>query len=116
MKRTAEFVLGLIGGILGILASLSGVLFGAVATAMNVDAGGVVSGASWGALILSILGIVGASMIKKKTLVASIFLLVAAIGGFICLSVIYVIPAILLLIAGIMGLVRKDNSGTGASS
>jgi hypothetical protein len=114
MKRTAEFVLGLIGGILGILAALSGVFFGAVATALQVDGGGAVSTASWVAVALSILGIIGAAMIKSKTGLASIFLLIAGIGGFICISALYILPGVLLLIAGIMGLVRKDKSAAGA--
>jgi hypothetical protein len=114
MKRTAEFVLGLIGGIFGVLAAFSGVFFGAVATALEVDSGGVVSAASWVAVVLSILGIIGSAMIKNKTTLGSIFMLIAAIGGFICISVLYTLPGVLLLIAGIMGLVRKDKSAAGA--
>ncbi|MGZ4032680.1 MAG: DUF4064 domain-containing protein [Tumebacillaceae bacterium] len=114
MKRTAEFVVGLIGGILGILAALSGVFFGAIATALEVDGGNVVSGASWIAVALSVIGIIGAAMVKNKTMLASILMLIAAIGGFICISMLFILPGVLLLIAGIMGLVRKDRSTAGA--
>jgi hypothetical protein len=114
MKRTAEFVVGLIGGILGILAGLSGVFFGAVATAFEVDGGSMVSGASWIAVALSVLGLIGAAVVKNKTMLGSILMLIAAIGGFICISFLYILPGVLLLIAGIMGLVRKDRSTVGA--
>jgi hypothetical protein len=107
MSRTVEMVLGMIGGILGICAALFGVLVGGVATAMEVESGALVSGASWLAMLFSILGIVGAAMVKSKTRMASIFMIVAAVVGFLCISFFYLLPTILLLIAGIMGLVRK---------
>lgn len=114
MKRTGEFVLGLIGGIIGILAGLSGTFLGALAQAFNVDQAGTVSTAAWVAVLLSVIGLIGACIVKRRTMLASIFMLVAGIGGFICLSMLYIVPGILLLIAGIMGLVRKDRTLSGA--
>ncbi|ASS76210.1 hypothetical protein CIG75_15520 [Tumebacillus algifaecis] len=108
MKRTAEFGLGLAGGILGILFALAGVFFGEVAQSLAVEEGGLVAGLSWIALLFSVLGIIGAVLVRKKTVLASILMLVAAIGGFVCISFFYILPGILLIIAGIMGLVRKD--------
>lgn len=112
MKRTGEFVLGLIGGIIGILASLSGTLFGALATSMGVDQGGAVSTASWIALVLSVLGLIGACIVKKNSTLASIFMLIAGIGGFICISMLYIVAGILFVIAGVMGLVRRDKTAS----
>ncbi|WP_333860369.1 hypothetical protein [Clostridium sp.] len=57
-KRTAEFVLGLIGGIFGIIAGI----------------------------------------------------MAMTIGGIICVSYFYILSGILLIIPGIMGLVKKDQS------
>ena len=34
---------------------------------------------------------------------------IAAIGGFICISFIYILPAVLLLIGGLMGIFRKES-------
>lgn len=110
LKRTAEFVMGLIGGILGILAGFMGVFVGSIATALEVDQGGFVSGASWIAILLSVLGIVGAGLVKSKTKAASILMLIAAVGGFFCIGLLYLLPGILLLIAGIMGLARKGEA------
>jgi hypothetical protein len=62
------------------------------------------------ALVLSILGIVGAVLVKKKAVVGSILMLIAAIGGFICLSWTYIVSAVLFLIAGLLGLFRKVES------
>ncbi|MBL0386477.1 DUF4064 domain-containing protein [Tumebacillus sp. ITR2] len=107
MKRTAEFVMGLIGGIVGILCGFSGVLLGSVAASLQVDGSGTVSTASWIAIAVSVLGIVGAGIVKKSTKLGSLFMLIAAVVGFICISFFYTVPAILFLIAGIMGFARK---------
>jgi hypothetical protein len=112
LKRTAEFSLGLIGGILGIIAGLIGAFVGEVATAMAVEEGGLVAGLSWFSLLFSILGIVGAAIVRTKTVLASVLMLVAAVGGFVCISFFYILPGLLLVIAGIMGLVRKGESAS----
>ncbi len=39
-------------------------------------------------------------------------MLIAAIGGFICTSAFYIPPGILLLIAGLMGLLKKNKKLT----
>jgi hypothetical protein len=114
VKRTAEFVLGLIGGIVGVLSGFSGVLLGGVAEALQVDGSGTVSTASWIAILFSVLGIVGAGIVKNKTALGSLFMIISAVAGFICISFLYTIPALLLLIAGIMGFARKDKSGVAA--
>lgn len=104
--------MGLIGGILGIVAGFMGLFVGSVATALEVDGGGIVSGASWIAILLSILGIIGAGLVRGKTKLASIFMLIAAVGGFFCIGLFYILPGVLLLIAGIMGLARKGDPTT----
>ncbi|CAI8834495.1 Inner membrane protein [Bacillus pseudomycoides] len=39
---------------------------------------------------------------------------IAAIGGFICISLIYILPGVLLLIGGLMGLLRKNKAAVSA--
>lgn len=46
--------------------------------------------------------------------VGGIMMTVAAIGGFICISVIYLLPGVLLLIGGLMGIFRKDKATVSA--
>ncbi|PEY91596.1 hypothetical protein CN349_26285, partial [Bacillus cereus] len=67
-------------------------------------------GLGWVAVFLSILGIVGAAMVKSKAKAAGIMMTIASIGGFICISVVYLLPGILLLIAGLMGIFRKPKT------
>lgn len=108
MKRTAEFVLGLIGGIFGILCAFIALFIGGLGSALEADGANTVIGLGWGAVALSILGIVGSVMVRSKAKVGGIMMTVAAIGGFICISLIYLLPGILLLIGGLMGIFRKD--------
>lgn len=107
MKRTTEFVLGLIGGIFGIISSLMAMFIGGAATAFGSSHGSTITGSALIALIVSILGIVGSVLSSKQTMLAGIFLIAAAIIGFICIFMFYILPGILLLIGGIMCFARK---------
>ncbi|MCU5446477.1 DUF4064 domain-containing protein [Bacillus cereus] len=114
MKRTTEFVLGLIGGIFGILCAFIALFIGGVASAMEAEGAGSVIGLGWAAVALSILGIVGSVMVKSKAKVGGAMMTIAAIGGFICISFIYILPAVLLLIGGLMGIFRKEKVAVSA--
>ncbi|MGX5677855.1 DUF4064 domain-containing protein [Bacillus toyonensis] len=114
MKRTAEFVLGLIGGIFGIICAFVALLIGGMGAAFEADGANTIIGLGWGAVALSVLGIVGSVMVRSKAKVGGIMMTVAAIGGFICISLIYLLPGILLLIGGLMGIFRKDKATVSA--
>lgn len=114
MKRTAEFVLGLIGGIFGILCAFIALFIGGLGSALEADGANTVIGLGWGAVGLSILGIVGSVMVRSKAKVGGIMMTVAAIGGFICISLIYLLPGVLLLIGGLMGIFRKNKATVSA--
>lgn len=60
----------------------------------------------------SILAIIGLVVVKSNPKLGSSFMLIAAIGGFICTSAFYILPGILLLIAGLMGLLKKNKKLT----
>jgi len=106
MKRTTEFVLGLIGGIFGIISGVIALMIGGLGSALG-GASTVGSLGVW-AIVLSILGIVGASIVSSKSRLGGIFMTVAAIGGTICISMFYILPGILLIISGLMALIKKD--------
>ncbi|MFB7121708.1 DUF4064 domain-containing protein [Bacillus tropicus] len=114
MKRTAEFVLGLIGGIFGILCAFIALFIGGLGSALEADGANTVIGLGWGAVGLSILGIVGSVMVRSKAKAGGIMMTVAAIGGFVCISLIYLLPGVLLLIGGLMGIFRKDKTAVSA--
>lgn len=109
-KRTVEFVLGLIGGIFGIIAGIMAMTVGGLASAFSADGASTVSNLGIGAILLSVLGIVGAVIVRTKGKLGGLFMTIAAIGGIICVSYFYILSGILLIIPGIMGLVKKNQS------
>ncbi|HLR79548.1 MAG TPA: DUF4064 domain-containing protein [Bacillota bacterium] len=112
MNRTAEFVLGLIGGLFGFLGAILALLIGGVDSAFNESGTSDIIGLGWGAFLFSTLAIIGSVVVRSKPKLGGVFLLIAAIGGLISISMFYLIPAILLAIAGIMAFVRKDKTKT----
>ncbi|MDX6152817.1 DUF4064 domain-containing protein [Marinococcus sp. PL1-022] len=112
MNRTGEFVLGLIGGILGLFAGVFALLFGAIDAGFSETGTSSVTGLGFGALLFSVLGIVGSVLVRNKAKLGGILMIVAAVGGFISVSAFFIISGILLLIAGIMGVARKDKTAT----
>lgn len=106
MNRTAEFVLGLIGGIFGFGGAFFALFFGAVDQAVNGSS--QVGSLGWSALLASIVGIIGSVIVRSKAKVGGAIMLISAIWGIISISLFYVLPGLLLLIAGLMGLFRKN--------
>jgi ribosomal protein S27AE len=104
-ERTAEFILGLIGGIFGILA-VPGLLFlGAVSRYF----GGPDTILMWavGGGILSIIGLIGAAFVKSRPKAAGAIMLISGfLGLFLALGL--WIGALLLIVAGIVALIRKE--------
>jgi hypothetical protein len=114
MKRTAEFVLGLIGGIFGVIFAFIVLMIGGMGAAFGAEGANTIIGLGWGAVGLSILGIVGSVMVRSKAKVGGIMMTIAAIGGFICISIFYLLPGVLLLIGGLMGIFRKNKATVSA--
>lgn len=100
MKRTTEFVLGLIGGIFGFGGAFFAIFFGAVDKAINGSS--EVSSLGWSALLASIFGIIGSIVVKFKAKVGGVMMLISAIWGVISVSLFYVLPGLLLLLAGLL--------------
>jgi|SRR4051812_40212200 hypothetical protein len=112
MKRTTEFVLGLIGGIFGFFGAFFALMMGGLDAAFSSTGTSDISALGWSAVILSIIGILGSVVVKSKAKLGGCLMIVSAIGGVISISMFYILPAILLLIGGLMGLIKKDKSTT----
>ncbi|PLR99578.1 DUF4064 domain-containing protein [Bacillus sp. T33-2] len=112
MKRTTEFVLGLLGGIFGFIAAILALVVGGVDAAFSSSGTSEVIGLGWAAILLSIVGIVGSVFVKFKPKFGGILMLISAIGGVISISMFYMLPGLLLLIAGLMGVFRKDKTAS----
>lgn len=110
MKRTTEFILGLLGGIFGFIGAIMALFIGGVDAAFSSSGESSIIGLGWAAIFLSIIGIIGSVVVKGKPKFGGLLMLVSAIGGVISISLFYLLPCILLLIAGLMGVFRKDKN------
>src|SRR5699024_11636779 len=102
--RTASFVLGLVGGILGILAAILAMFIGGVGSAFEASDSGSIIGLGFSALLDSVLGIVVAALVKGKPKVGSLLMFIAGIWVIISISAFYVVSGIFLIIAALIGL------------
>ena len=108
MKRTTEFVLGLLGGIFGFFGAVFALIIGGVDAALSSSGTSEIIGLGWGAMLFAILGIIASVVVRSTAKVGGALLLVSGIGGLICISFYYILPAVLLVIAGLMGLIKKN--------
>ncbi|TYV00342.1 DUF4064 domain-containing protein [Listeria monocytogenes] len=124
--RKTEFILALIAGITGVIAGITGIASGAIVAAssesgelanaaslINTDsealaaAGGLTVIFSIIALVLGIALIVFAVLIKRNAKLFGILTLVAGAVGFFLVGLLWIVPGVLAIIAGIMCLARK---------
>lgn len=124
--RKSEFVLSLIAGITGIIAGITGIAGGGLLAALSGNeelsnaasmttadsetlaaVGGLTVFFSVIALVIGIALIVFAVLIKRNAKVFGILTLIAGVGGFFLVGLLWIVPGILAIIAGIMCLARK---------
>ena len=109
MSRNTEFTMGLIGGIIGFIGAIIALLVGGVGAALGAtEAGTKIIILGWFGILFAIVGIVGAALVKHWTKGSGILMIVSAIGGIICVSFAYLLSFILLMIAGLMAVFKKD--------
>lgn len=114
MTNKFEFILGLIGGILGILFSSFAIFIGFISDLgpiMDSTTGEIPTNTTMIlgsiSLIASILGIIGSILIKTKRTLGSLIMIISAIVGFLCISIVYILPGIFFLISSLMIIFRK---------
>lgn len=99
--RAGEMTLAILGGVFGIIGGIIAVGVGGAQHAVG-DQSMNVGGLGWAAVGFSTLAIVAAFFASSRSKLAGWMLLIAAIGGLISVSFFYILPFILLAIAGLM--------------
>ena len=104
VERTPELILGLVGGVLGIIAVPSLFILGGLLLPFG---GGWIVIAAIGGLLFSILGLIGAAFVRSHPRPASLLMLISGgLGLFVALG--GWVGALLLLVAGIIALIRRE--------
>lgn len=101
-------VMGIIGGVFGILASIFAMTVGGLGSAFGAEGGDQIIGLGFAAMLFSILGIIAGAIAKSKRKLAGWLLLISGIAGFICISMFFTISGILFIVAGLMGVFSKN--------
>jgi hypothetical protein len=109
--RVGEMVLAIIGGIFGIIGGIIALAVGGAQHAVHAGGTNVAINGSI-AIAFSALALVAAFFVSSKSKLAGWLLLISAVGGTIAVSAFFILPCILLLIAGLMCLLR-DRSKAG---
>lgn len=104
---TPEFILGLLGGIFGFVASLLILGIGSLGTAFGAEGASTAVWMGIVALILSILGIIGAAKINQNPRGAGQIMILDGVIGLLFLSFLFWLPALLILLGGIVAY-RKE--------
>lgn len=105
MSRKTESDLGVIGGAVGIIiGALSFIVSGILSLVHFRFESGIVT--SLVAIVIGFVAIFSAGVVRKDRLMGGVLLVIVAILGFELVGGIYVISSIIVLVAGIIGLVE----------
>lgn len=96
------YVLGITGGIFGILGGLFAVMFGTAFGSMS-DASSI-STQGWIAIAASVVAIVASIQVKDNPIRSGWLLIGSGVVGLVAISFFYILPVILIIIAGISAL------------
>ncbi|WIE01497.1 DUF4064 domain-containing protein [Latilactobacillus curvatus] len=106
-SRTAEMVLGIVGGVFGIIAGVFSFFMGGIDSAMNSTSSSSLFGLGIGCIIASIVAIILVCMINKNRVVMGWIIIVCGVLNIIFVSAFGILSGALIIIAGILALVRK---------
>jgi hypothetical protein len=107
--RAGGLVLGLIGGVIGLIAAGLALAVGGLGGAMDVADSGLVVTLGWIALGSSIVGIIGGALATAKPRLAALLMFIAAVCGFIGISLFYVVAGPLLLIGALLAFLGRNS-------
>ncbi|SIS60117.1 hypothetical protein [Salimicrobium flavidum] len=108
MNRTTELALGIIGGLIGFGGAFFALFIGSVDAAFNETS--EIGGLGVSAFLFSSLALIGAILVKFKAKLGGWIMLISGIAILISISLFGVIPALLLVPAGLMGILRKEKT------
>ncbi|MCA0970835.1 hypothetical protein LCM20_09555 [Halobacillus litoralis] len=114
MSRTTEMVLGILGGLFGFGGAFFALFMGAVDESFNGTS--ELSGLGTSAFVFSILAITGGILVKFKPKLGGWLMLISGVAILISISLFGVVPALFLIAAGLMGLIRKEKKQTEAAA
>ncbi|MEW9500670.1 DUF4064 domain-containing protein [Jeotgalibacillus marinus] len=108
MSRTTEMILGILGGLIGFGGAFMALFMGAVDEAVSGST--ELNGLGTSAFLFSALAIVGSIVVKFKAKLGGWLMLISGVAILISISLFGVVPALFLIPAGLMGVIRKPKA------
>ncbi|ARI75626.1 hypothetical protein [Halobacillus mangrovi] len=108
MSRTTEMVLGILGGLIGFGGAFFALFVGSLDEALNGSS--ELSGLGSSAFLFSATAIIGAIIVKFKAKLGGWIMLISGVAILVSISLFGVVPALLLIPAGLMGIIRKPKT------
>lgn len=99
-SRTAELVLGIIGGIFGIIAGLLAIMIGGIGSALEASGSAGVGNLGIGCIIVSTLAIILSAFINRNHVLMGWLIIVCGILNFVFVSFFGILSGLLIIIAG----------------
>lgn len=106
-SRTAEMILGIMGGVFGIIAGVFSFLMGGFDSAINNTSSSSLFGLGFGCVVASIVAIILVCMINKNRVVMGWLIIVCGILNIVFVLAFGVLSGVLIIVAGILALIRK---------
>lgn len=106
-----EMILGIIGALIGFAGAFFALFIGSVDEAFNGTT--EVSGLGSSAFLFSAIALIGGILVKFKPKLGGWLMLISGVAIFISISLFGVVPALFLIPAGLMGIIRKPKQRDG---
>ena len=101
-KRMSD--LGMVGGILGFIMGFVTLIASGIGALLHITGSVELFHSSWVAMLLGVVGIIGAVVNRGEALIGGVTMMVAGSLGVSLVGGFYLIPSIILLIAGLVSI------------
>ena len=107
--RIAALIVGIFGAMAGFVGAIVALAVGGIGAAFGE--GTDVAWLGFGALVMSVGGLVGAALSIAKPRIAAVLMVVSAVFGLIFISFGYVLATVLLLVAALLAFLGRERKG-----
>ncbi len=107
--RIAALIIGILGAVAGLIGAIVVLAVGGIGVVLEAEGGGEVVGLGFGALLMSVIGLVGATLAISKPKLAATLMAVSAIVGLVLIFVGYILATVLLLIAALLAFLGRHS-------
>ncbi len=103
ITTSTAVTLGFIGGVFGIVTGFLAMFFGGFGMLIEPVGGAQVVGMGFFAVACGLIGVVGGVVMTSRPNLAVVLLAVGGVGGFFAVTLFWILPGLLMIVAAVMG-------------